>query len=445
MSIPALIGFVVGAGMALAVWAVLARRRRVVTRALEADLIAIEEGRPIRAIAPTGVGGALGRLVRRAHEVLPRLARQMAEQERDHQQLRAVLSGMAEGVLAIDARKRLLFANPAAARLFGLKADSLGRPLAELVRSLPIQEAIEAPLNGSGAYRREVVLPARGPSETASERVLALRGSPLPGATPTGAILVVHDVTDLRRLERMRQDFVANASHELKTPLASIKAYTESLIEWALEDPEHNVKFLEQIDEQADRLNLLVQDLLSLARLESGQPIFDHQPMVLGPVARRIAESHRDRAEAKGLRYEVALGVLGEEIVVRADEEAIRQLLDNLIDNAIKYTPEGGQVRVSARRGEGQVALEVADTGVGIPRDDLARIFERFYRVDKARSRELGGTGLGLSIVKHLVQSLGGSVGVTTRLGSGSRFTVGLPLYTTPKAGTAAGKRKRRP
>jgi two-component system phosphate regulon sensor histidine kinase PhoR len=236
-------------------------------------------------------------------------------------------------------------------------------------------------------------------------------------------------VTELRRLERMRQDFVANASHELKTPLASIKAYTETLLDWALTDETVNVRFLERIDEQAERLNQLILDLLSLARLESGQEYFQHGPLSLAPVVVACLNSQRDRADAKELSLSLELGDLDSQSEVKADEEAIRQILDNLIDNAIKYTPEGGSVRVTCRQSEEAIVIEVADSGIGIPRDELNRVFERFYRVDKARSRELGGTGLGLSIVKHLVQSINGQIKVTSRLGAGSRFTVQLPRF----------------
>jgi two-component system phosphate regulon sensor histidine kinase PhoR len=249
----------------------------------------------------------------------------------------------------------------------------------------------------------------------------------LPGEPSAGAVLVFHDVTELRRLERMRQDFVANVSHELKTPLASIKAYTETLLDWALHDENVNVRFLQQIAEQADRLDQLVLDLLSLARLESGQEVYEHLPLPLAAVVRTASEAHRGRAEAKGIDFRIDLIGLNPEIEVRADEEAIRQILDNLIDNAIKYTPQSGRLIVSSQVVGDEVSLAVTDTGVGIPRADLPRIFERFYRVDKARSRELGGTGLGLAIVKHLVQSLGGRVDVTSRQGSGSKFTVRLP------------------
>jgi two-component system phosphate regulon sensor histidine kinase PhoR len=267
----------------------------------------------------------------------------------------------------------------------------------------------------------------RGPA-----RILSARGTPLPGQPPPGAVLVFHDITDLRRLERMRQDFVANASHELKTPLASIKAYTETLLDWALKDESVNRRFLERIDEQADRLNLLILDMLSLARLESSQEFFEHGPLNLVPVLEACLEGHRGRAEAKNLSLTIDIGDLDGETLVLADEEAVRQIFDNLIDNAIKYTSEGGRTRVTCSLGPDYVTVEVADTGIGIPRDELPRIFERFYRVDKARSRELGGTGLGLSIVKHLISSIRGQISVFSRPASGSRFIVRIPRCPDP-------------
>jgi two-component system phosphate regulon sensor histidine kinase PhoR len=254
----------------------------------------------------------------------------------------------------------------------------------------------------------------------------------LPGSQPSGAVLVFHDVTELRRLERMRQDFVANVSHELKTPLASIKAYTETLLDWALHDEEVNVRFLNRIEEQADRLNQLILDLLSLARLESGHEVFHHGPLALSAVVETCIETHRGRAEAKELSLDLDLGPVDDATLVVADEEAVHQILDNLIDNAIKYTPEKGWVRVACKIIDQAIELTVADSGIGIPRDDLPRVFERFYRVDKARSREMGGTGLGLSIVKHLIQSIGGEVSVDSRLGEGTKFTVLLPRYQPP-------------
>jgi len=210
------------------------------------------------------------------------------------------------------------------------------------------------------------------------------------------------------------------------------------LLDWALHDDEVNVRFLHRIEEQAERLNQLILDLLSLARLDSGEGVFDHEPLALTPLVRRSVESVRGRAEAKGLTLVLDLGTLDDATVIIADEEAVRQILDNLIDNAVKYTSEGGWVRVACANSSQCVSIEVADSGIGIPRDELSRIFERFYRVDKARSRELGGTGLGLSIVKHLLQSIGGTVSVASRVGEGTQFTVQLPRERGTSLLTAA-------
>ena len=399
-------------------------RRRKALKELERGLDCLVAGRPLRPMR-LGFLGRLGAVSRTFNELAPRIEARLSTLEGDRQLMGAVLGGMTEGVIAVDSRRRLLFANDAASRLFGLSAGSVGRLVAELIRSPKVQEAVDATLANPTSYRVEIDVAGPETRPLGTSRSLAVQGTPLPGNPAPGAVLVFHDVTDLRRLERMRQDFVANASHELKTPLAAIKAYTETLIDGALHDDEVNVRFLEQIDEQAERLNRLIQDLLSLARLEAGQDVFQYAPMKLAPVVRKIVESHRSRAEACERIY--ILEPFEGDPWIRADEEALRQILDNLIDNAIKYTSEGGRVMISCRAAADLVVLSVSDNGVGIPRDDLPRVFERFYRVDKARSRELGGTGLGLSIVKHLVQSLGGKVAVESRPGQGSTFRVALP------------------
>ncbi|MGC8641025.1 MAG: sensor histidine kinase [Isosphaeraceae bacterium] len=373
--------------------------------------------------------GPPGRLIRVYNTAMPEIQGRLDRLEEDRQQLRVVLGAMAEAVIAVDPRRRLIFANTSADALFDLDSSSVGRLVPELIRSHQVQNAVEETLRlfHPDAYQGEIAFPPREPALRGQARILSVRGTPLPGSPPSGAVLVFHDMTDLRRLERMRQDFVANASHELKTPLASIKAYAETLLDWALHDETVNRRFLERIDEQADRLNQLILDMLSLSRLDSSQELFEHGPLSLVPVLEQCLEGHRGRAEAKNLSLTFDPGSLGGETLVMADEEAIRQIFDNLIDNAIKYTTEGGKVRVTCAHTPEHVTVEVADTGIGIPRDELPRIFERFYRVDKARSRELGGTGLGLSIVKHLISSIQGQISVTSRLGSGSRFIVKIP------------------
>ncbi len=240
-------------------------------------------------------------------------------------------------------------------------------------------------------------------------------------------MLVLHDTTELRRLERLRQEFVANVSHELKTPLSIIKVCVETLLDGAVGDEHHREHFLEQIAGQSDRLHALILDLLSLAHIQSGEELFDFQAVSVAEVVQACMERHRPRAEAKQQSLEAVPPSDERPITVWADEEAVEQILDNLLDNAVKYTPEGGRVSVRWRREDEQVSLEVSDTGIGIPESDLPRIFERFYRVHKARSREMGGTGLGLSIVKHLTQALHGSVRASSKPGHGTTFTVCLP------------------
>ena len=407
---------------ACVVWSWISALREV-TRGLHA----MSDGQRARLVL-SAVPGPIGSLIKAFNIAAADVQGRHERLDQDRQQLRVVLEAMDEAVIAVDTRQRLLFANASAQRLFGLEESSPGRLVAELIRSPQVQEAVEASLRLAGPepYQGELNLPGRDIGRLPS-RVLLARGTPLPGRPAPGVVLVFHDVTELRRLERMRQDFVANASHELKTPLASIKAYNETLLDWALHDETVNTRFLERIDEQVERLNQLILDLLSLARIESGQEPFEHNPLSVVPVVESCVEAHQGRAEAKGLTLEFYCTGLDETAQVLADEEAIRQIVDNLVDNAIKYTPEGRSVSVSCWGDRDEICIEVADTGIGIPRDDLPRIFERFYRVDKARSRELGGTGLGLSIVKHLVGSIGGQIDVTSRVGSGSRFTVHLP------------------
>lgn len=407
------------------------RRRRAVGELIRA-IQQLDDGRPPRPVQGVFFG-RLGVLFRLFNDVAPRLETRLELLEGDRQLLRTVLQGMTEGVIAIDGRRRLIFANEAADRLFGLGPEAVGRLVVEVIRSPQVQQVIDTTLSSSDAPLQAEISVASAPGRSrAGPLSLDVHGTPLPGAVPAGAVFVFHDVTDLRRLERMRQDFVANASHELKTPLASIKAYTETLLDGALLDESVNLRFLNQIDEQADRLNQLILDLLSLARLESGQDFFQHAPLEIPGVISPCVETHRTRAEAKDLNYALVGLEECQGVQVRADAEAIRQIFDNLIDNAIKYTPEGGSVGVRCVCDDESVRIEVADTGIGIPSDDLPRVFERFYRVDKARSRELGGTGLGLSIVKHLVQSLNGKVEVESRINGGSTFLVTLPRFRSP-------------
>jgi two-component system phosphate regulon sensor histidine kinase PhoR len=369
-------------------------------------------------------------LARTFNHMSERLAAQFSQLEEDRQQLRTILGSMVEGVIALDAGQRILFANERAGELLEIKTQAaVGRKLWEVVRQRPLQQVVRRVLKGDSSFHEELVW--NGPTA----KSLTVHAARLPGTQTRGAVLVLHDTSELRRLERVRREFVANVSHELKTPLSVITACVETLIDGAADDPQHRGAFLERIAEQAERLHALILDLLSLARIESGEEAFVLQAVPLDEAVSACVERHRARAEAKNQVLEAGCQPLpdGQEVpaVAWADDEAVGQILDNLVDNAIKYTPPGGQIRIRWQAEERQVHLEVEDTGIGIPERDLPRIFERFYRVDKARSRELGGTGLGLSIVKHLVQAMHGTVSATSRPGQGTTFLVRLPRATT--------------
>jgi two-component system phosphate regulon sensor histidine kinase PhoR len=370
---------------------------------------------------PVASTDEVGNLAAAFNDMSQACAAHIAQMEQDRQQLRAIFRSMVEGVLVIDPEQRIRFFNDAASRLLNLPPGLLTqRKLWEVVRHRQLGEAVERILVADEPYHAE--LEWHGPDR----KFLTVHGSRLPGSRQRGAVLVFHDLTHLRKLERVRQDFFANVSHELKTPLAAISATAETLLDGALRDPEHNVRFLERIRENAERLHRLVQDLLALGRIEAGEAALDVQPIALAHAVEACVARHEARAAAKRLRLEQSPPL--EPVTTRADEEALAEILDNLVDNAIKYTPEDGHVTLRWFSQDGRAVLQVEDSGIGIPAKDLARIFERFYRVDKARSRQLGGTGLGLSIVKHLTQALGGSVEAVSVPGSGSTFTVRLPL-----------------
>jgi two-component system phosphate regulon sensor histidine kinase PhoR len=343
-----------------------------------------------------------------------------------NERLVGMMRSMEEGVLALDADERIALINEAGRRLLEMgDAEVVGRHLWELTRLRALRDAFSEAMTTGRASAKEF-------ETTGSERhVLTLRASRLPGEPMLGVMIVLHDVTELRRLENLRRDFVANVSHELKTPLASIKAYAETLRLGALHDAENNQLFVTRIEEQADRLHQLIIDLLHLARVESGQQAFDIAEVCLRTIVDASIAAHA--ASASSRQVMLASEPPAVPIDVMADEEGVRTIVNNLVDNAIKYTPGGGRVTVRWRQEGGHAILEVQDTGIGIARQHQARVFERFYRVDKARSRELGGTGLGLAIVKHLVQAFGGSVGIDSQPRVGSTFRVTLPIAIPPE------------
>lgn len=337
------------------------------------------------------------------------------------QRLTTVLEGMAEGIISLDDRQRIVLANAAAGTLLGFSPSAArGRPLMEVVRNHLLHDALVGSQQSQEAQRLEIEV------NNGEPRVLSVHATLAPQESKTRFILVIQDITELRRLESMRQEFVANVSHELKTPLSSIKAYAETLGQGAINDSRNNLRFVYRIEEQAERLHQLILDLLSLARIESGQQAFEIAAINVEKTVLACLAEHQANAEQQGVA--LLTEHAADNLKVRADEEGTRQIINNLINNAINYTPAGGRVTVSWRKDKSFVLIEVSDTGIGIAKEHLPRLFERFYRVDKARSRELGGTGLGLSIVKHLTQSFGGTIEVQSEPGVGTSFFVRLPL-----------------
>lgn len=345
----------------------------------------------------------------------------------DRNRLRTVIDSMFEGVIAVDASQEVVLVNAAACRLFNIRETaSVGRPLWELIRNTRVQNLIEKCFEQKNRVGGE--LEYRGnPS-----RILAISAAPLPGEATDdrpsrpGAVIVISDVTELRHLESVRQEFVANASHELKTPLASIQACVETLLNGGADDVEFRDKFLKLIDDSAQRLNSLVHDMLTLAKSET-----QRQGIPLGPIEfERVAITCLSRQQQAAERKQITLHkeASPEPVVLLADDEALEEIFDNLLGNAVKYTNPGGAVTLRWKIEDDQGVIEVQDTGIGIPGNQLPRIFERFYRVDRHRSRDQGGTGLGLSIVKHLVQLVGGKITVESQLNVGSTFRIRIPL-----------------
>lgn len=363
----------------------------------------------------------LGTLARTLNRIRRELDARTSQLSQTGDRQSTVLGGMVEGVIAVDARQRIVLANKAAGRLFDFRSPAAeGRPLLEIVRNHALHEAVTTAIDTGQPQRLETR------RESPEKLCVDIHVQPLPGEPCPGVVLVMHDTTELRRLESLRRDFLANVSHELKTPLSSIKAYTETLRNGALDDPEAGPRFLERIEEQSDRLHNLIMDMLMLARIESAQHAFEIVSVDVPALAAACLDDHRPAAATK--RISLAIEPDQPPCRVRADREGLREILDNLVDNAIKYTPEGGRVTIRWRNESATAHITVQDSGIGIKPEDQRRVFERFYRVDKARSRELGGTGLGLSIVKHLAQAFGGKIGVESEVGQGSTFTVELPL-----------------
>ena len=332
----------------------------------------------------------------------------------------AMLSTMIEGVLATDGQGQISISNRAAERMLSLSSrDVVNRDLLDIARYPELHTAIQA--------ARENKATAKAEFETLDpdRRRIKARATYLSSEPEQGIAIVLRDVTDLHALENMRRDFVANVSHELKTPLASIKAYAETLLLGAINDKDKNVQFVAQIETQADLLNLQIQDLLEIARVESGSSTFNIENIDINQLCRQSTEDLQAQANQRNVK--LLLDVDPQALIAKAEANGVTTIINNLISNAIHYTPADGQVSVRTQRNGDRIQIEVTDTGIGISPEQQTRVFERFYRVDKARSRDEGGTGLGLAIVKHLTQAFDGQVELESQIGKGSTFRVFLP------------------
>jgi len=333
----------------------------------------------------------------------------------------AVLSSMVEGIMVVDQKGVIVLMNPSLRKIFLVDFDPQGRTPVEAIRYAAVQETVDKILEHGQAYiSQEIVM------TDLADRTLKVNGAPIVRNNKLeGAVLVFHDITELRRLEKMKQEFVANVSHELRTPISSIKGYAETLLQGALEDKSHAKDFVHIIFESSNRLASLISDLLDLAKIESGKMQMDFFSVEVKPLALRCISVLKKSIDEKSLK--VLCQIPDHLPKVLADDKRLSQVLLNLLDNAVKYTPQNGTVTIFASVVGKMIQIDVSDTGIGIPADDIPRIFERFYRVDKARSSELGGTGLGLSIVKHIVLAHNGQVWIRSDPSTGSTFSFTLP------------------
>jgi two-component system phosphate regulon sensor histidine kinase PhoR len=362
----------------------------------------------------------IGELADTLNKMAQDIEDKIKEIKTQNQKLAAIFNSMIEGVIVVDKNGHIISINPTVEKMFGiLKKDAEGKAFLETVRNNDISEVISAVLKKGQGTSAELVLiyPIR--------KIFEVNATPIfDNNNVTGCLVVIHDITEIRKLETIRSDFIANVSHELKTPLTSIKGFIETLLEGALDDKENNRNFLEIIHEHAERLNNLVNDLLSLSHLESKEITLENKDISLRQLVEGVILGFNAQLRKKNIevKNELPAG-----LSVKADKNRVEQVFTNLIDNAIKFNKDKGFIKIYSHDVNGKVKIIVEDSGIGIPEKDIPRIFERFYRVDKARSRELGGTGLGLSIVKHIVELHGGIVGVESIEDFGSKFWFILP------------------
>jgi two-component system phosphate regulon sensor histidine kinase PhoR len=374
------------------------------------------------------LGDELDKLSKAIDETAIQFRNRIDEVSKERDYLQTIFKGMAEGVLVVDERGRILVANHALRQLLHLSPSVANRTALEIIRNAQLEEAIRDVIRKGNSTLFELNLPL--PLEKTFEvNVVQIMSSPEEkekGAEGVrGAIAVFHDITRLKELEKVRQDFVANVSHELRTPLTTIKGYAETLLQGALHE-EVAAQFVQVIKRHTDRLTKIVEDLLTLSKIESKEFQLKSENVLVVGIIDDAIDFVKETSERKGIS--IRKNDISPSLSVHADRDYLEQVLINLLDNAIKYGREGGEIIISAmEEGRGEVQLSLRDNGTGIPKEDIPRIFERFYRVDRGRSRELGGTGLGLSIVKHLVQAHGGRVWAESQLGEGSTFYFTLP------------------
>lgn len=363
----------------------------------------------------------VGALARSFNYMGLRLKETIGQITEERNKLQTILTSMADGVIAIDREGRILLINPMVEKMFGVKPeDATGRGVIEVIRNYDLEKLLLGALVVNDSFTREFEM------LSPMVRTFRVHFAPLRNASGTvGVVAVLRDITEIRKLERMRTEFVANVSHELRTPLTSIKGFVETLLDGAIEDKMLARHFLDVINEESERLTRLINDLLTLSRLEEKDAGVNKGPVEMAKVINSVVSMMSPRLKEKNL--ELTTDITDGLPVIQADKDMVGQLLINLLDNAVKYTPEGGRIKVEAQPVQQGIKVVVGDTGIGIPEESLPRLFERFYRVDKARSREMGGTGLGLAIVKHILELHGGSIEVKSTPGRGTAFTFYLP------------------
>jgi len=394
------------------------------------DRVAEGDFRPIEADRS---GDAMEALAVSLTQTAARLDRSIRTLKEERNLSSAILGSMVEGVAVVDASERLVFANPGFAEILGLDVPpQSGSALLEVVRQTELIEAVRKVLKGDPRVEAEIV------TGTLRQHFFAVTVASVRAAETSGAVIVLHDITELRKLERVRRDFVANVSHEFKTPLTAIQGFAETLLAGALDDPQNRVRFLEIILEHSRRLARLTDDLLKLSQMDADRLGLEMRRVSVSQFVESCVETAKRPAAEKDLRLSVNLQERLPDIA--ADRRRLAEVLQNLLDNAIQYTPPGGQIMISASADATEVTFTVSDTGIGIPQADQPRIFERFYRVDAARSREVGGTGLGLAIAKHLVEVHGGRLWVESEIGQGSQFYFTVPIFDAERAGQRPGR-----